>query len=87
MDVRYSDVKDGQAGVFLEQGCVLDWGEGNIDADPLFTDIVFHISHDSPCLDAGDPNGNYTGQTDIDGDPRVINSRVDIGADEYNPSP
>jgi hypothetical protein len=82
MDVSYSDVKAGQAGVFVDLNCILNWGNGNIDADPLFTDIYFHISQNSPCIDAGDPSGNYAGQVDIDGQPRLQGPRVDIGADE-----
>lgn len=44
----------------------------------------YHLSPSSLCIDAGDPNVTYTGQTDIDGDDRVINDIVDIGADEYS---
>jgi parallel beta-helix repeat protein len=58
---------------------------GNIDADPCFVDADsndFHIGFDSPCINAGDPSGNYNGQTDIDGDARVIGPYVDMGADE-----
>ena len=56
----------------------------NIDKDPLFTDANLHISRNSPCIDAGNPNGNYNGQTDIDGEARDIGQCVDIGADEFN---
>ena len=58
---------------------------GNIDQDPCFVNADandFHLDWDTPCINAGDPNGDYTGQTDIDGDPRVIGSRVDMGSDE-----
>jgi hypothetical protein len=30
----------------------------------------------------GDPGGNYAGQVDMDGEPRVMDVRVDMGADE-----
>jgi parallel beta-helix repeat protein len=55
---------------------IFNWG-------PEITDVNedFGLQIDSPCIDAGDPNGDYSGQTDIDGDPRVMCS-VDIGADE-----
>jgi hypothetical protein len=57
-------------------------GEGNIDGDPLLTPDG-HLQADSPCRDAGDPDGDYTDQTDIDGEPRVVAGRVDIGPDEF----
>ena len=57
----------------------------NIDGDPLFVSASdYHLSGSSPCIDAGDPVGDYTGQTDIDGELRVLNDRVDIGADEFS---
>lgn len=38
LTITYSNVGGGQAGVSVESGCTLDWGMGNIDADPLFAD-------------------------------------------------
>jgi predicted outer membrane repeat protein len=69
------------------------YGTGNIDADPLFVDpnnYDYHIEQDSPCIDVGDPTGDYTGEVDIDGEERIIDIvgkgdgivDVDIGADE-----
>ena len=65
LTIRFSDVEGGQASIFVEPGWTLDWGEGMIDADPLFRDIAasdYHLmsiacgdSADSPCIDAGDP--------------------------------
>jgi hypothetical protein len=73
-------------------------GEGNIDADPLFfdpgywdtndvwVDGDYHLLPDSPCIDAGDPNYlAEPNETDLDGRPRVINGRIDMGAYEYGP--
>ena len=68
--VTYSDVKGGWPGI------------GNISSDPQFMPDGYHLTNSSPCINAGDPDGNYTGQTDIDGNPRVMSGRVDMGADE-----
>ena len=64
-------------------------GEGNISANPLFAyddPNDYHLGPDSPCRDIGhDPNGDgsYYDNLDIDGNVRVYNGRVDMGADEY----
>ncbi len=61
----------------------------NICADPCFVDDEngdYHLDPNSPCINTGDPNADYNGETDIDGEFRVVNGRVDMGADEY-PSP
>jgi len=64
----------------------------NINDDPLFAYSqepygLYHLSADSPCIDVGDPtyvDPNGTGEWDIDGDDRIINDYVDIGADEFS---
>ena len=53
----------------------------------------YHLRVDSACIDRGYPDGYYTGQTDIDGEPRLFDGDangteiVDMGADEYYWSP
>jgi parallel beta-helix repeat protein len=64
-----------------------DSGTGNIGSDPCFVDADnndFRIGIHSPCVNGGDPGGNYDDQNDIGGDARVIGSYVDMGADEVN---
>jgi hypothetical protein len=63
-------------------------GSGNISSDPCLVpgDSYYHLGPNSPCIDSGDPCGNYVGETDIDSEPRVMNGRVDIGSDEYSSS-
>ncbi len=69
-------------------GGAADWTgkHGNISKDPVFLagwNERWHLDPESPCVSAGDPNLVFEpGQTDIDGDPRVLAMRVDIGADE-----
>jgi len=73
-------------------------GTGNIGSNPLFYDDPndpnnYHLSSDSPCIDRGNPAGNYDDETDIDGEDRLIDGDangtviVDMGADEYYWSP
>ena len=67
-------------------------GLGNKTGDPGFMNIAtdandLHLDESSQCKDAGDPNGSYSGESDIDGEERVINGRVDMGADEFYWSP
>ena len=76
--VTYSDVQDDDP----DDGLVYP-GAGNIDDDPLLTAHGVHLTLDSPCRDSGDPGGDYTGQTDMDGEARVIGGQVDMGADEW----
>lgn len=54
--VSYCNVAAGSEGVLVEDQAVLDWGPGNIDADPLFADPNsgdLHLLPGSPCIDAG----------------------------------
>lgn len=61
--------------------------KGNISEDPMFFASMsknFHLTLDSPCINAGDPDFvPPANQTDIDGDQRIYASRIDMGADEY----
>ncbi len=75
ISITYSDVQGGWDGI------------GNLDADPLFVDAAvddYHLLPDSPCLDAGDPAYvPVPNETDLDGQPRVIGDRIDMGAYEH----
>ena len=62
---------------------------GNISADPLFLDPAnndFHLCLGSPAIDAGSTAGLVLPATDFDGNPRVIDGNVDIGAYEFDPN-
>ena len=76
--------------------CVQGWtgmleGRGNIGADPAFVYPAtgnYHLLPNSPCIDAGDPNYiPEPNETDLDGNPRIIGGRVDMGAYEFNHLP
>jgi predicted outer membrane repeat protein len=96
--VGYSDIQGGPDGVYIDPNSTLSWGTYNIDADPLFVeqgywdangiwiDGDYHLLAGSPCIDAGDPNHPYgPNETDLDGKPRVMGGRIDMGAYEYSP--
>jgi len=73
LTVFYSDINGGQDGIQLGEEAQLNWGDGNIDEDPLFVDPDegdYHLTEDSPCIDAGDPDS----PEDPDG------TRADMGA-------
>lgn len=84
VSVAFSDVEGGGEAVHAEPYCTLDWGEGNIDADPLFVNPWdFHLDLGSPCVDAGTDAGV---NEDLDGDKRPLLTGHDIGADEFSGS-
>jgi hypothetical protein len=71
--------------------CIQDWtggAEGNISQDPQFADSGYHLSEDSPCIDAGINETWMSGAVDLDGNPRILlgisSLTVDIGAYEYD---
>jgi hypothetical protein len=72
-DFEYCLIDGGQEGIHKTARGELIWGEGNIDADPLFADPDsgdFHLTAESPCIDAGDPDSPF--------DPD--STRADMGA-------
>ncbi len=57
-------------------------GVGNISTDPLFGDSQYRLAGGSPCINAGN-NGLATEPTDLDGNSRILNGIVDMGAYEF----
>ena len=62
-------------------------GTGNISDEPLFVDLAngdYRLLPESLCLNAGDPQYVPSiDETDLDGQSRVIGSRIDMGAYEF----
>ena len=79
IQISYCDINDPDENVIRDTGCTINWGQGNIDADPCFvepeywdTDSVrvdgdYHLLAGSPCIDAATDAGVYT---DIEGNIR-----------------
>jgi YD repeat-containing protein len=58
----------------------------NIGADPFLVAAAagdYHLSAESPCIDAGDSAAPGLPAIDFEGDARVLGTTADIGADEY----
>ncbi len=81
--IEYCDIEGGKDSVSISgRYSTLTWGEGNINAGPLFVDSAagdFHLKSEagrwdpnseswitdditSPCIDAGDPNSDWTSE-------------------------
>jgi len=64
-----------------------DFEANNIDTDPLFFNPEngdYHLQPNSPCINAGNNNAPELPTIDKDGDPRINNNIVDIGAFEHS---
>jgi len=63
-------------------------GEGNIFDNPQFVSVSnFHLQATSPCRNAGTNLPYVYNTTDLDGNPRLVGDRVDMGAYEFVPEP
>lgn len=74
--IDYSDLNQDNI-----EGTGFTIGNNMINADPLFMSY-YHLSRYSPCRDAGS-NTYILSTIDIDGQPRIMNSIVDMGSDEF----
>ena len=81
---RYCNVEGSNGSGINWQTCMGIDGGGNIDADPLLNTDGYHLEANSPCINAGDSSIVYNGQNDVDGEPRVMGGRVDMGVDEFS---
>ena len=74
----------------VDYSCIEDGyptGTGNIDEDPSFVGSGdYHLQPGSDAIDAGDPSFTGPPLTDLDGNSRIVNSVVDMGAYEYGSS-
>jgi hypothetical protein len=81
LTISHTDVDGGQPDIDVHPDCTLNWGDGNIDADPIFVDPDgpdndtstfddnnYHLHWHSPCIDAGDNSAIPPDNADLDGD-------------------
>ncbi|MBW6516826.1 MAG: hypothetical protein K0B81_09495, partial [Candidatus Cloacimonetes bacterium] len=96
--ISHSLIQGGEDGIlyFQNPNIVVHWGEGNIDADPLWLGDIdpeysgeypYMLHIDSPARNAGTmdiPDFEFP-NFDLAGNPRVYGSSIDMGAYEWNP--
>lgn len=94
--LTHCDVQGGRDSIVTNNAnCIVVWGPGNLNADPLFTNGVF-LGAGSPCIDAGTnalllASSNWTASVTNDflGLPRPLDgdgsdgAAYDIGAQEF----
>lgn len=81
--VDYNDFWNNSDG---DYGGAVTPGLHDISENPCFVgplDNDFHLAWTSPCRDAGD-NSVVVDPGDFEGDPRIANGTVDMGADEFH---
>jgi len=68
--------------------CIKNWSShsnGNISDDPQFVSAGdYHLLPTSPCLNVGTNLPYVLSSTDIEGNPRLVGNKVDMGAYEYS---
>ena len=92
ISIRYSDVEggwEGEGNIDVDP-CFVEAGYWDVNGTPEEGDDDFWVDGDyrlwegSPCIDAGDPNyAAGSNETDLDGGPRVLSDRIDMGAYEF----
>jgi len=92
VQITFSDIQGGWEGqgninldpCFVQPGHWDDNGTPDTDHDDFWINGDYHLLPGSPCINAGDPNYiAEPNETDLDGRPRVIGGRIDMGAYEF----
>jgi hypothetical protein len=95
LSIYNSLVEGGEENIRILSGeNVLYYDTTNIDTDPLFyggEEFPYNLSAESPCIDAGTLDLpqfilDNMPATDLAGNPRIFNGKIDMGAYEWNPT-
>lgn len=96
LDIDYSNIKNGIAGIQQASGNIINFHPTSINSNPLFLGGVdihdphyYSLSSGSPCIDSGTPDtlGLSLLPYDLAGNERIWNSRIDMGCMEYDSPP
>ncbi len=95
LSIYHSVVEGGEEGIaMLGDNNALYYDTTNLDTDPLFyggEEFPYNLSAESPCIDAGTLDLpqfilDNMPDTDLAGNPRIFNGKIDMGAYEWNPT-
>ena len=85
--IAYSDIQGGEEAIVTNNNGTVNWVEGNINADPMFTNpdgFDFTLQSYSPCIDAGTAFFVWEGDTLVDlTSDEYVSIAPDMGAFEY----
>jgi parallel beta-helix repeat protein len=83
-NLLYNDIDQSFDGTYIVLPVLID--SSNLDnLDPIFVDVGdYHLQAGSPCIDTGDNAAPSLPSTDKDGNPRIANGIVDMGAYEQS---
>ncbi len=93
LELYHSDIHNGIDEIEIFDDGYLYYDSSNIASDPMYdtADIIhpYSLSASSPCIDAGTMELPgfllyHMPETDIAGNPRVYNGKIDMGAYEWN---
>ena len=76
LNLSYSNIKNGEAGVFLNTNGTLNYAPYNNDKNPVFVDLSnrdYHLHEESPCIDIGNPDSEYSNE------PVPNGNRINLG--------
>jgi predicted outer membrane repeat protein len=82
--IDHSDIEGSGGSVAWDTSYGTDGG-ANIDADPMFVNAAggdFHLTVASPCIERGDQYNPLLPAEDLDGNPRIIGVKPDMGCYE-----
>ncbi len=94
LTVSHSLIEGGINSIYYYDKIKLIYDTTNIDTDPLFyggEEFPYNLSAESPCIDAGTLDLpqfilDKMPATDLAGNPRIFNGKIDMGAYEWNPT-
>ncbi len=96
LNIDYSCIKDGLAGIQQAPGNTINYSDNNICGNPLFAGgndihdpLYYSLSELSPCINTGTPDtsGLELLPYDLAGNWRIWDGRIDMGCFEYGSVP